>query len=334
MKLTWTIACVVFVLALGTTSYAQYTSTPTMTLAQNTPEKDAPPPQETVTTETTETTETDVDTDDAHWDIFGPIRLRSADPEDVGDIELKLGTEWGTASGGRHDRASLTTEIDYGIAPNHEIFWSLPIDFGFGGLDGNADQTFGWHWRLWKEDLCGLLPTFALRNSLRVPSGYQSSGVDWTFQGLFTKSIIPCKLRFHFNPYFALVNGDNLDSPRGTGRLGGALSSLTTGRFVRGFGIFDDEPSHRYFRWGMIPGLEYKLCDSVSLLGSYIYENSPYKGQRDQNSLELGVDWKINKCHQIGLVNRMTLDGDAVGENYAIGINYVYVINNAPHLGS
>lgn len=319
MKLTLTIACVVFVMALGTTSYAQDTSTPTMMLVQNTADKDAPPPKETGKTEVTEV----ANETDENWDIFGPIRLRSADPQELGEIELKLITEWGTSSSGEHDRVGLEPEIEYGIAPNHELIWSIPMELGFGGVDGNADQEFGWHWRLWKEDPNGLLPAFAMRNYLRTPSGYHSSGVDWTFRGLFTKSIIPNKLRVHLNPYFALVNGNNLESEEG----GGGWLNET-------LGLGEGEEGHRYFRWGIIPGVDYKLCENINLLGAYIYENSPMEGQRDQHSLELGVDWKINAHHQVGLVNRITLDGDSVGDNYAIGLTYVYVLDNVPHLGS
>jgi hypothetical protein len=333
MKPTLTIACVVIVLALGTTSYAQYTSTPTMTLAQNTTAKDAPAPQAEAKTETVEKTET-VTEADKNWDIFGPIRLRSADPEELGEVEVKLNAEWGTSSSGEHDSVGLEPEIEYGIAPNHELIWAIPMEFGFGGVDGNADQEVGWHWRLWKEDPCGILPAFAIRNFLRMPSGYHSSGVDWTFRGLFTKSIIPNKLRVHLNPYFALVNGDNLDSDEGSNPFGAALASISSHFIGRASSVFgEEEESHRYFRWGIIPGVDYKLCENINLVGAYIYENSPYEGQRDQHSLEFDVDWKITEHHEIGFVNRMSLDGDSVGDNFSIGLTYIYVFDNVPHLG-
>lgn len=306
----------VFFLAMATAGYAQYTATSSMTLAQNTAGKDAPLPKEAAKTEES------AEAADENWDIFGPIRLRSADPEELGEIELKFVTEWGTSSGGEHDSVEIEPEIEYGIAPNHELIWAIPMELGFGGVDGNADQEVGWHWRLWKEDVNGLLPAFAIRNILRIPSGYHSSGVDWTVRGLFTKSIIPNKLRVHVNPYFALVNGNNLESEEeGEGWLNEYL------------GLGKGEEGHRFFRWGIIPGVDYKLTDSLSLLMAYVYENSPMEGQRDQHSVEIGLDWEINAHNEIGIVNRIGLDGDAVGDNYSIGITYAYVFDNVPHLG-
>jgi hypothetical protein len=313
------LACAGFVVAMATTADAQYTSTPSMTLAQNTGDKDAPPAEKKETVKTEQTTET-VTSSEENWDIFGPIRLRSADPEELGEVELKFTTEWGTSSSGEHDSVTIEPEIEYGIAPNHELIWAIPMELGFGGVDGNADQEVGWHWRLWKEDVNGLLPAFAIRNILRIPSGYQSSGVDWTFKGLFTKSLIPNKLRVHLNPYFALVNGNNLDEA-GDGWLNETL------------GLGEGEESHRYFRWGIIPGVDYKLTDSLSLALAYIYENSPMEGQRDQSSVEIGTDWKIDEHNEIGIVNRLSLDGDAIGDNCSIGVTYVYVFDNVPHLG-
>ena len=115
MKPTLTLAacaCAVVVLALVTTTYAQYTSTPTMTLVQNTSPKEAAPPAEKAKAEKTEESTPASGTGHENWDIIGPIRLRSAEPADPGELDLKFTTEWGTSSDGKHDRASIEPEIE------------------------------------------------------------------------------------------------------------------------------------------------------------------------------------------------------------------------------
>jgi hypothetical protein len=334
-------ASVSVVLALATWAYGQYTSNPPFRLAQDTPAAKAetgaarqttaaPAKTETPATTREEVISSQTETETTlppcqDWDIFGPIRLRAADPQPVGEVEAKFTTEWGTSSSGQHDSVSIEPEIEYGIAPNHELIWAIPLELGLGGVDGNADQEIGWHWRLWKEDYCGWLPAFAIRNILRIPSGYHSSGVDWTFKGLITKSIIPNKFRVHLNPWFESVNGNNLEAEAGTKPI--FFAPAPRGLFGR------DTEEHRFFRWGIIPGMDYKICENLDFIADYVYENSPYKGQRDQHSLEFDLDWEIDEHNELAIVTRIGVDGDSIGDNFAIGITYAYVFKDVPHLG-
>lgn len=268
-------------------------------------------------TETT-TTETQVVSDD-NWDIVGPIRLRSADPEDTGVLELKTTFNWGTSSDGTDDDVEVVGEAEWGFAPNHELSFSMPAELGDGEIDGNADLHVGWQWRLWKEDECGWLPAFALRNILRVPSGYQSSGVDWTFMGLLTKSIVPDKFRFHMNPFLKSVNGDNLETR--WAKEYGDDDDWTT------LGFDDDELEQRHFRWGAIIGFDYRIHECVNLIADYVHESSPMRGYRNQHAAEFGVDWTISERQTLGLVTRVGLDGDRVGENFGVGITYAFSLD-------
>lgn len=248
------------------------------------------------TTTTVEKRETRVE----EWDIWGPVRMRSADPEPPGEFEIKNKIGYGTSSDGTDDDVEYELELEWGFAPNHELIFEVPVEMGDGGVDGNADITLGWHWRLWKEQ--DWIPAFALRNYLRVPSGYHSSGVDWEMRGLLTKSIIPDKWRLHLNPFFKLANGDNVEDVR-------------------------------HFQWGFIVGTDYRITDNLTFNFDYVHETSEEDGHRNQHSLEFGLDWKIDEHNGIGFVTRNTLDGDGIGENWGFTISYVYSFDNFPAFG-
>lgn len=234
------------------------------------------------------------------WDITGPIRLRSADPESPGELALKNIFDYSTSSDGSDDDVEYEMEMEYGIAPNHELILEVPVEVGDGAVHGNADLTLGWHWRLWKE--AEILPAFALRNYIRVPSGYRSSGVDYELRGLLTKSIVPDKLRFHMNPFLKSVNGSN-------------------------------EKDHRYFQWGAILGLDYRLAENLVLIMDYVHETSDAEGERNQHTAEVGLDWIVAEHHTLGFVTRTGLDGDGIGENWGFAVSYIYTFEGLPAFG-
>lgn len=234
------------------------------------------------------------------WDIWGPVRMRSADPEPTGELELKNIFDYGTSSDGTDDDFEYELEIEWGFAPDHELIFALPVEIGDGDVNGNADITLGWHWRLWKEQ--EVLPAFAMRNYVRLPSGYQSSGVDYELRGLITKSIVPDKWRLHLNPFLKSVNGHN-------------------------------EDDHRFFQWGAIAGTDYRLADDVTLNLDYVHETGECNGERNQHTLEVGVDWKFAHNQGLAFVARTTLDGDSVGENFGAAISYIYSFDGLPVLG-
>lgn len=229
-------------------------------------------------------------------DIWEPVKLRSADPEKTGELEIKNIYHHGTTSGER-DANTYELELEYGIAPNHEIILAVP-DVSLNALktEDNGNLELGWHWRLWKE--AEVLPAFALRNILIIPSGYDSSGVEWTFRGLFTKTIIPCKWRVHLNPYFTLDNGNEEDL--------------------------------RHFQWGFFAGTDYQLTDKLHLVFDYIHRSSESTGERNQHELEAALGWKINEHNEIAFATNCTLDGDSVGENWGFTVSYVITLDNLP----
>ena len=216
---------------------------PSINLAATEPEKAKSP---SVATKETKTS-------DEEWDIWGPVQMRSANPEPTSEFEIKNIFDYGTSSDDTDDDFEYEFELEYGIAENHELIFEIPVKMGDGAVNGNADITVSWHWRLWKEQ--DLLPAFALRNYIRLPSGYQSSGVDYELKGLITKSILENKWRLPLNPFLKSVNGHN-------------------------------EDDHRDFQWGFIAGTDYRLTDTLTLNVDYVHETGKSEGERNQHTAE------------------------------------------------
>lgn len=208
--------------------------------------------------------------------------------------------EYAKASGDGGDEYEYELEFDYGFAPNHHLIFEVPLELGEGAVAGNGDVTLGWHWRLWEEQ--AVLPAFALRNYVRFPTGYDSSGMDYELKGLFTKSIIPDKLRLHLNPFLKSVNGD----------------------------IVEDA---RHFQWGCAVGADYRITEDVDLVFDYVHESSETPGHRNQHSLDFGANWQIAPNHKLGFNFRAGLDGDGDGEDFGVGIAYTISFDGLPAWG-
>ncbi|MBN1489681.1 MAG: hypothetical protein JXA69_07170 [Phycisphaerae bacterium] len=234
------------------------------------------------------------------WDIWGPVHMRSADPEPTGELEIKNIFDYGTSSDGTDDDFEYELELEWGFAPNHELIFETPFEIGDGAINGNGDITLGWHWRLWTEQ--DMLPAFAMRNYIRIPSGYDSSGVDYELRGLITKSIIPNQLRVHLNPFLKSVNGHN-------------------------------EEDHNYFQWGFIVGADYRLAENLVLNADYVHKSGETEGERNQHTMEVGLDWHFAENQGLGLAVRTGLDGDSIGENFGCAISYIYSFDNFPAFG-
>lgn len=233
--------------------------------------------------------------EESEWLIRGPVFLRSADPEEVGEFEIKNIFGWSTSRDGDDDEFEYELEIEYGLVENHELIFSVPFELGEGQVDGNGDLTLGWHWRLWQED--GWVPAFAIRNYVRVPSGFQSSGVDYELRGLFTKTLIPDSLRLHFNPFGRSVNGDNVEDARP-------------------------------FRYGAALGVDYRVAPEFLLIADYMYANGEEEGQSDDHSAEFGFDWELGGPHILGFALDVSLDGDSDGDALGAKISYIYRIGS------
>jgi hypothetical protein len=178
---------------------------------------------------------------------------------------------WATGYDEGDDEFKYGLFLDYGIAPMHQLLFELPVDIGDGGTDGNGDVRFGWHWQLLKETDCA--PSIAMRNYVRLPTGYQSSGVDYELRGLFTKSVSDC-VRIHANPFLKSVNGDNTEDVR-------------------------------YFQWGGVFGADWRITDKLDLVFDYVVETSEVEELRCQHSVDAGFSFEVAPHHKIGLTGSM-----------------------------
>ncbi len=244
------------------------------------------PAEETTVESTTVTTYEEGD----KWDLSGPYFLRSADPEEPGEMDLKIIYGYETASG-EDDDHELEFVLEWGMARNWEFILEAPFEIGDGGVEGNGDITaFGFHTRFWEED--GWIPAVAMRNLMRIPTGYHSSGVDYIGRLLVTKSILPGRLRAHFNPFLTSVNGNN-------------------------------EEEARHFQWGAAIGVDYRVNDDLVLVADYLHRTSEEEGYRNNHSIELGADWKLAEHHTVAFGTELGLDGDSSGANWGFKVSYI-----------
>lgn len=233
------------------------------------------------------------------YGIGGPWRLRSADALKPGTLSIRNEFNWSTGYRSGDDEAAYALSIDYGIAPMHHItLETTSVDIGDGGTTGNGDVRFGWHWQLLKED--DWKPSCALRNYIRVPTGYESSGVDYELRALFSKSVAD-HVRIHFAPFLKSVNGDNIEDVR-------------------------------YFQWGAAMGSDWKISDKLDLVVDYVHETSQTEGLRNQHSLDAGFIYEIAKGHKIGVNGRVGLDGDGVNGDWGAGVFYTIGLDGLPSL--
>ena len=243
--------------------------------------------------QTSESTTITTRTSSSGWNLSGPYFLRSADPEPVGQIDVRFIYGYATASE-KSDTHDFGLEIEWGISEGLGFIFESGVELGNGDVKGNGDITIGFHTKFWDED--GLLPAFAMRNHGRFPTGYHdSSGVDYIGRGLFTWTLMPDKLRLHFNPFLKSINGN----------LG-------------------HDGTH--FRWGAAVGFDCRMSDDLLMTLAYKHETSETEGNRNSHSVEWGADWKFASNQKLGLAAELGLDGDDDGSNFEFRISYILII--------
>jgi hypothetical protein len=94
-------------------------------LGQDEPEEETETVAESTTVTTTE------EGNENEYDLYGPYFLRSADPEEPGEMELKFIYSYETSSG-PSDKNVFELEFEWGIAENIELILELPIELGDG----------------------------------------------------------------------------------------------------------------------------------------------------------------------------------------------------------
>jgi len=245
-------------------------------------------------------------------DLTGPYFLRSADPEPLGEAELKF--IYGFKSqADESDEHEFELVFEWGFAKNLEFILEWPVQLGDGRVEGNGDiEEFGLHIRHWEES--GLLPAFATRHLIRIPTGYHSDGVDYTARGLFTWTLAPNAWRLHFNPFLTSKNGNFDDENDDDWWFG------------------NEEGEERHFLWGAAIGFDWQLTDNMVLIMDYQNLSSADEGVRNQHALELGGEWEFAEHQKLGWQTEFGLDGDDHGTDFGARLSYILELG-LPGLG-
>ena len=253
------------------------------------------------------------------FDVEGPVSMRSADVQEQGTFDLKIVFDYGTSSDGSDDDYGNRVEVQWGVCPDNEIVFKLPINYG-DGEEGNADVSIGWQWKLYDQQ--DWIPATAIYNELRLPTGNGSEGVDWEIRGVFTWDVNPGTCRLHVNPFIRVMDGDNvatnarhdLDRNRGN-------SSSNRGNF---FGNRRNDVSARHFAAGGIIGFDHRLTDSTVVNIDYILDSGRLDGYSMQHSMEAGMDYQLTDNQMLAWATRWTLDGDDQGDNWGLSLSYIF----------
>lgn len=248
------------------------------------------------------------------FDVEGPVSMRSADVQERGTFDLKIIFDYGTSSDGSDDDYGNRVEVQWGVCPDNELVFKLPINYG-DGEEGNYDLSVGWQWKFWDQQ--DLLPATAIYNEVRTPTGNGSSGVDWELRGVFTWDVNPGTCRLHVNPFIRFMDGNNLET--------NARHDRDRDR-NRGnpFRNRRDEVSARHFAAGGIIGFDHRLTDTTVVNIDYILDSGRLDGFSMQHSMEAGMDYSLTDNQTLAWATRWTLDGDDQGDNWGFSLSYIF----------
>jgi len=252
------------------------------------------PPDSNVTTEDEFSEfETAADTLREQQSIDAYTSLEDGQPGEPGHFELEFDVGWETISG-EHDPVSFAPQLVYTLdgsefLRNTQLILAVPMEFGLGGVDGNADIEFGWQQRWVQED--GWIPTFATLAEIRVPSGYHSSGVDGTFTGIVAKELGPGTM--FLNAFVKTANGNNVEDLR-------------------------------HFQWGFRTGYKWRLRDDFALITDYVNQSSEEDGHANLNLLEVSGEWRVNEQLTVSPGIVVGLDDNEETPNFGAGIHMTW----------
>ena len=222
-------------------------------------------------------------------DLTGPYYLRSADPAEAGEVEVKFIYGFTKEDDGEEHEVEFVLEC--GLTEDVEFILEAPFVIGDGAVEGNGDITeLGFHVRHYTGT--GSIPSIATRHLVRIPTGYHSDGVDYYGRALMTWTLVQDSLRLHFNPFLKSINGNMEDDTR-------------------------------RFQWGAAIGIDFWATDNLRLVADYKNFSSESYGVGNQHSIELGADWEIGEGRSIGLQTEFGVDGDDYGTDFGFRIAYI-----------
>lgn len=216
------------------------------------------------------------------------FNIREANPDVAkGEWEFEATFSWQTNSDGSDDDVGPSVSLYYGI--DDDAFVELEVmqmNLGDGGDQGIGDLELTYFRRHIREG--DVMPAFATRWSIRVPSGDGSSGVDGEAHFILTKTLAP-NFRTHVDGFIETANG----------------------------GRGDEDIDRRYFQWGVGPGFDYSLSDQTTLLMNYLHRCSEFEGHHNQNILEFGLVQALTEKMCVKAAFDVGLDGAEETPNFA-----------------
>ncbi len=255
--------------------------------------------------------------------------LEDATPLSTGQVDLRLGVGWMTASapanmGDSDDDFVITPSIVWGAAEGLELSVSVPVwvgdsgDVGAFDEDINYDTYVGLLWRIAEQrdcSACGLgpVPALALSATARVPTGCGSSGVDGELRLILTNEY-ESGIRSHINVFAMCVDRDAEDLFDSDGGFEG------WGRLDR------DSLDIRDFQYGVVIGLDGPLCadGAVRWVLDYMNRSSYFNGASSLNMLEAGWEWEMSDAQKLGLSMQIGLDSAGETPNFGASLTYAH----------
>lgn len=275
------LALIVGAAAAGTPEVANPFLGPTFVLTQAPPPQPPPPPSPppgarpapaapaAPAKEEMRVTTKEEPTERAYRGVNDFFNIREA-YSDVAACEWMIGAgaEWYTRDVGLKDHVELQQYIKYGITDDLHVALRVSQPLGYSGRGvGETELTiFNTFWRE-RDDW---VPAFAAYATLRIPTGYESSDVDGTYGGIFTKRLND-QWRVHFEGWVKTACG------------------------VQGHKILSEDPyvtpDIRDFQWGVGPGVDFELSENTLIVANYLFKTSEYEnyGRWYEQQVEAGL---------------------------------------------
>jgi hypothetical protein len=235
--------------------------------------------------------------------------LEDGQPGQRGELQINYSNGWQTQSH-ESDPWLMNMEVEYSpcakgcwFLNNAKFGIDMPLELGNGGVEGNGDIDLFWKQRIVEETECNWWPTFTIENSMRIPTGYDSSGVDWTLMGVVAKQA-GCGTAV-FNAWLKSANGDN---------------NLEKSSWWERSSREDDDDSLRHFQWGFRAGYKWRINECFALIPAYVHQCSELEGDHNQNIGEVSAEWRVNKCLTVGPGIMFGLDGQDETPNFGAGV--------------
>ena len=242
---------------------------------------------------TTETVSTGEDDVAQRQSVDAYNSIEDGQPGAPWELEIHLVSGWQTREH-EHDPVFLNPELDWTLGGseflnNTQLILGVPLTLGFGDYVGNGDVTLGWQQRWVKED-CNM-PTLATLAEMRIPSGYEGSGVDGKLTGIVAKDLGPGTA--YFNAFVETANGHEIDDLR-------------------------------HFQWGGLVGYKWRITDCFSFIADYVHKVSEETGHANSNTLELSTEYKFDEHLSIGPGIVIGLDRNEETPYFGAGFRLVY----------